>query len=372
MSIYIEQLNIDRFRGINQLLVDETNHINLIVGDNNCGKTSILEAMLLLRNPTDTTNILRIARNREIPFYPSGASLYENFITLFPKNAKPDIISINGLIADSLLSFNLTGEQKKIVVDYEDVVKRRPYSQKREKPEFSPFSLEADAFYGEINFAYGKITEKMSVNIDSYSSFSGREIKKNNFLNMVYLSPFNHIQGNVFNRIIRNDQLKDICLNALRLFDPDIIDLLILKNEESNRPIEYIKHSKLGIMPLSTYGDGIKKVLSITNGIAQAAGGILLIDEAETAIHSKYYYDIFNFVVKACKQLKVQAFITTHSNEAIDGFLSTQNYDTQNDNDSIQVITLKKDINDGRTYSRVLSGRKVFTNREKFGFEVRL
>ena len=51
MAIHIENLKIEQFRGIRQLSVPHLNHINLIVGDNNCGKTSFLEALLLLRDP---------------------------------------------------------------------------------------------------------------------------------------------------------------------------------------------------------------------------------------------------------------------------------------------------------------------------------
>jgi len=373
MAIYIKRLNVDSFRGINHLDINDINHVNIIAGDNNCGKTSILEAMLLLRNPSDVTNILRIARIREIPFFMGSTSIYENFMNLFPKESNDARMQIGALYKNESVQFCLTGKKKKIMLDFEDLQKRRPYSQReREMLEFTPTTIEADAFLGEVLCKYGERTESVRVDIDAYTSITGREIKKNNYINMTYLSPFNHIIGNVFGIIIRNESLKDICLNALHLFDPDILDLLILRNEETGRPIEYVKHMKLGNMPLSTYGDGIKKVLSIANGIAQASGGVLLIDEAETAIHSKYYYDIFRFIVKACKQLKVQVFITTHSQEAIDGFLGTQDYDKQSDYDDIQVITLKKDIGDGRTYSRVLSGRKVYNNREQFSFEVRL
>jgi len=373
MSIYINKFCVDYFRGVAHLEVDNTNHINIIAGDNNSGKTSVLEALLLLRNPIDITNALRVARIREIPFYTGGTSTYENFINLFPKEADEPMISINAIFEGALVSFQLTGDQKRILLEPDDILKRRPYlHQQRKMPEYSSVSVEADAFIGEILCEYNNHTENIKVDIDAYTSATGREIKKENFTNVVYLSPFNHVLGNVFTRIIRNESLKDICLNALRLFDPEILDLLILKNEENNRPIEYIKHMKLGLMPLSTYGDGIKKVLSIINGIAQASGGILLIDEAETAIHTRYYYNIFRFIVKACKQLKVQAFITTHSSEAIDGFLGTQDYDKQSDHDDIQIITLKKDNTDRKTYSRVLPGRNVYTNREQFGFEVRL
>ena len=67
MAIHIENLEIERFRGIWHLSVPHFNHVNLIVGDNNCGKTSFLEALLLLRNPEDFTNTLRIARMRSSP-----------------------------------------------------------------------------------------------------------------------------------------------------------------------------------------------------------------------------------------------------------------------------------------------------------------
>lgn len=196
------------------------------------------------------------------------------------------------------------------------------------------------------------------------------EIDEKEMIKMQYLSPLDHLKGNVINRIIRNDGYKELCVRILQMFDSDILDILILKNEKSGFPVEYIKHRRLGNMPVSTYGDGIKKVLSLANAIAQADGGILLVDEVETAIHSRYYETIFNFLVMACKQFNVQLFITTHSIEAVDGLLDTQNYDEQNDVDEIGVITLKKGEN--KTYSRILSGRQVYNDREAFGFEVRL
>lgn len=369
MAIYIKQLYVDGFRGIHQLAIDSTNHVNIVAGDNNCGKTSILEAMLLLRNPTDITNILRVARNRETLIF-ENTSIYESFISLFPKDSNETSICVRALCKDDTVRFRLVGEQKRILLDREEVGRRRSHIQKQNN--MYGLSVEADAFVGEIQCKYGEHEEIVKIDIDAYSTTAGREIKSDYYINMKYLSPFNHIIGSTFKRILRNDSLKEICLNALRLFDPGIQDLLLLPNNEYDRPAEYVKHARLGNMPLSTYGDGIKKVLSLANGIAAAVDGVLFIDEVETAIHTRYYYDIFRFIVKACKKLNVQVFITSHSSEAIDGFLGTQDYDKQSDYDDIQVITLKKDIESGRTYSRVLPGRKVYTNREQFGFEVRL
>ena len=84
----------------------------------------------------------------------------------------------------------------------------------------------------------------------------------------------------------------------------------------------------------------------------------------------KYYQDIFQFLIKACHQYDIQLFITTHNIEVVDALLFTQDYELQKSNDNINVITLKKGTD--RTYTRVLSGREVFQDREAFDFEVRL
>ena len=189
-------------------------------------------------------------------------------------------------------------------------------------------------------------------------------------IRMAYVSPCDHLRGSIISQILRNTGYKEICVEALKLFDPEIEDILVLKSTVGVRVVDYIKHKRLGIMPLSTFGDGIKKVLVMANAIVQAREGILFIDEVETAIHKKYYDDIFRFIVKACKAFSVQVFITTHSIEAVDGLLATQDYNNQTVMDDISVITIKRA--DGRSYSRVLTGREVAEERESFGFEVRL
>lgn len=373
MAIHIESLKIGHFRGIHHLAVENLNHINIIAGDNNSGKTSVLEAILLLRNPNDFTNILRLARMRDMNAFYSGNTVYESFINLFSQDTSRMEITLNAICKGEHVTYGLFGEQKKIMMDPEDVIKKLyPAKRSRMLRDMDSDMVEVDAFSGELIYEIAGHRGKLEVKIDAYATTSGREIKLNDYINIVYISPMDHVRGYVFNRILRNDSYKEICLRILQLFDPAIVDLLILKNEDNNRPTEYIKHATLGNMPLSTYGDGIKKVLSLANGIAQAAGGVLLIDEVETAIHSKYYDDIFRFLVKASIQFGVQVFITTHSIEAIDGLLATQDYEQQKEKDDISVLTFKKDSNEPRTYSRVLAGRHVYTNREQFGFEVRL
>ena len=45
----LTQLRIDHFRGIRDLNIEHLTSINVIVGDNNCGKTSVMEAIQFLQ-----------------------------------------------------------------------------------------------------------------------------------------------------------------------------------------------------------------------------------------------------------------------------------------------------------------------------------
>ena len=61
---HIKEITIDKFRGIEGLALKDLGDINLIVGDNNVGKTSILEAVQLFETPWSIESIMWNARNR--------------------------------------------------------------------------------------------------------------------------------------------------------------------------------------------------------------------------------------------------------------------------------------------------------------------
>ena len=367
MAIHIQDFCIEGFRGIRELNAENINHVNLIVGDNNCGKTSVLEALLLLQNPEDISNMFRVARQRDNNGVFNRSTIYEGVINLFPKDSEEAFLRVLAHIDGRELEYFISGKHNRIFLEEADLHPRfslYPYSNRKDIPS------EAEAFTGQIKYRIGDLYETRSVVVHEFSKISGMGVEGRKLLNMVYLSPVDHMRGNLINRIVRSDGYKEICIRVLQLFDPDITDLLVLKNELTNRPVEYIQHRRLGNMPVSTYGDGIKKVLLLANAIVQAAHGVLLIDEVETAIHTKYYDDIFRFLLKACKQYEIQLFITTHNLEALDALLEAQDYDKQKNSDDITVLTLKR--LEKRTAARILPGREVSRDRESFDFEVRL
>ena len=63
-----KDFTVKNFRGIKELYIPEFGDINIIVGDNNCGKTSILEAIWMIINPTDPTNLMKLDNIRGIHY----------------------------------------------------------------------------------------------------------------------------------------------------------------------------------------------------------------------------------------------------------------------------------------------------------------
>lgn len=370
MAVHFENLDIRCFRGLKKVEVSGLRDVNIIAGDNNSGKTSFMEALCLFRKTGDFYNVLKVARMRDVSPFTSPA-VYESFINLFPKNEM--YISLHAIGNIGEFHLEIHGEEQKELLSTEML---SPYARNKYSNHDKPdFTQEALVFHGEMHGWDKNNSFHDNIRFHPFMkafemSFRNKRLPDN--INIVYLSPLAHMQANTFNKIVKNPDYKYICLRLLQLFDPDIVDLLYLKNENTSRAIEYLEHKKLGVMPLSAYGDGIKKVLSLANGIASAAGGILLIDEIETSINHKYYSEVFSFIIMASQQFNVQVFITTHNSEAIDGLLDTQAYDKNNEYDPISVITFRKDIKSAIVHTRSLSGKEVYDDRKRFGFEVRL
>lgn len=359
----IDSLMIDSFRGIKDLYLENLNNVNLIVGPNNSGKTSILEAIELLRFYSDGLfNAYRVARARENTFFKLN-SPYETIMNMFPKNDPMKKIEISGICEGKEFNYRFSGKEEKVFADF---IGKDPYSRNK----FAHMSGEVDGFNGGIMMYYGNHDERQMVSFNRYSSISGATNRDKRGFPIEYVSAFAHVQGNTIREIVRNEEYKRICVEVLKQFDNKIEDIKTLPGDVTNQVVEYLYHKELGNMPLSTYGDGVKRALVLANAIAKANNGILLIDEIETSIHEQLYDDIFRFVLKACALYNIQLFITTHSLETVDSLLKTQDYNSQSDSDNISVITLKKDGD--KTLSRNLSGRHVSENREAFNFEVRL
>ena len=358
---WIKSININHFKGIENLKLNDLKRINLIIGDNNSGKTTLLEAIHLLKAPNSLSNILKTTRLRD----EKQLNIYESFKTFLSKENKIDI-HVKGNYLD--YSLNLVGEEEKIILTEKDtfefskVLKNNETKSKKE--------VETIAFLGNLKSNINGKYNNKKIKVTPFSRILSN--KNDDEIEMKYLSPINHMVEDVFLNIVSNDKYKKVCINLIRQFDSNIEDLLYMKNSIDGTAMEYVLDKKLGFRPLYSYGDGIRKVLSIANAMMESINGILLIDEIDTSIHYSHYENIFNFIFMAAEELQIQLFITTHSDEAIEWILKTQNYGDNYDisKEKLNVITLRKNI-DGTILARSMAGHEVLEVKEKIDFEVR-
>lgn len=101
------------------------------------------------------------------------------------------------------------------------------------------------------------------------------------------------------------------------------------------------------------------------SAVIQSQGGILLLDEFETAIHTTAMNKVFEWILETCTKLDVQLFLTTHSEEAIDKVLKC----SPKLQDKIKVFTLYK--NEDGTIARAVDAYKAIEMKDEMGLELR-
>lgn len=117
----------------------------------------------------------------------------------------------------------------------------------------------------------------------------------------------------------------ELLLDWLRFVEPEVRDLRYISDPESGVDLPYLKiNGDRGRIPLSSMGDGMTRLFHIGLAMANASGGILLIDEFENGLHWEVQEQLWKALFEAANQFGVQVFATTHSNDCIRAFIEAQ------------------------------------------------
>ena len=187
--------------------------------------------------------------------------------------------------------------------------------------------------------------------------------------NVVYISPVRHAEGSVFlNNVLEDPELYEEMIEILREYDEGIVSINYdTKNEAGfNRGIyKVLSRTSRKALPLNVYGDGMKKAILLMSAVVKAKNGILLLDEFETAIHTSAMNKTFHWILRTCRKLNVQVFLTSHSKEAIDKVLKC----APEIQDDIALYTLYRG-KEGALVRR-LSGKDAVEAQDNMGLELR-
>ena len=184
--------------------------------------------------------------------------------------------------------------------------------------------------------------------------------------NIVFLEPRNGLENDFsfMTKVILDTEYHEQLIEILKEFDPGITSILAV--EKMGNTVYYVRTSgHKSAIPISVYGDGLKKALMIFAAMASNREGIVLIDEVETSIHTSAMKKVFSMLIKWARKLNIQLFVSTHSKEALDTLLTCSG----DYSDGVNVYTLYR--NEQKNYVRKLSCEKALDLQNKMGMELR-
>ena len=317
-------IHIRGYRGLDSFRMRGLGRVNLLVGTNNCGKTSILECIELLRS-TSHPNVLSSILQRRGEWGDAKDGDSEPLLDvkrLFSGYDLQGRIVIDGEGNGAVGPSDWNG---KVALHVEDPRESEP---------------------GEPN-PYGE---------DGYFTlavkWSNREDDSNTSVLPLGITSDGHLSARGPRRFLRtrNGPLKQgvqfirtsgmTALDVVRLFD----DVVLTENEEhvtkALRIIEpaveriasvgidrrpYFREAPGGVfikrreienrIPIGSMGDGMWRILGLALALTNVKGGVLLVDEIDTGLHYSVMADMWRMVSERAAALKVQVFAATHSRD---------------------------------------------------------
>lgn len=371
----IKSIKLNDFRGVDKVEIKDFQKINILVGKNGSGKTTILEAIYLALKPY-AESIITLYKTRgftentflqEISDSKSGEKNHNKTQKLIQTPKWNDILSLikvgsskNSLIEISS-NFNFALERKVLLKPY-------PFSQSKLKQNDESFDFLAKSKNeNESNFFYIATQDKAkNIKTSIVSGIKKSEVLPNSadnseiqffdkeasnhkkslidypifkifYYTSVISNSYFHLKGpNGHFELVKNSDYFENIIHLIRSVD-DRIENFSFDSEGEIRCKLKNQKTEIGFAAL---GDGVKKIFSILCSISFCQNGVLILDEIENGIHHSVQKIFWDFIISAVDKFNVQLFVATHSYEMIEAF---EKVSEEKSFDSISIYRISKD-----------------------------
>jgi len=305
-----KRISIKNFRGFQDLEVSECVRFNLVVGQNNVGKTALLEAIFLHIGPKNPELSLKLPAFRGIELQEMSAeSLWSSLFYRFSADEK--IV---------LKSYDEKGNIQKLEIELgakEKLTMNRHEEKQIKMPTMSAVTSSSPPNRIELKY----IDSKQKTHIAS-ATIEPDGLKIKNLRNPDFPGIYVLARGTGGSREdadryslldVKGEQ--NVISEILKKIEPRLSRLSVVSS-----PLGSSIHGEIGIgrlLPIQLMGDGTARLLTLSLAIASATNGIVLVDEIENGMHYSIMKDVFKELISLANRYNVQIFATTHSHECL-------------------------------------------------------
>lgn len=367
-----KKIDIKSYRGLDNITLDKLSAVNIIVGENNTGKTSVLEAIQLLKDNNVLANVGAIARRRQPSIgiaARNSLSPFDEFLYVFPmQNREVKKVEVN--------AWDESGNGCFVEI-FGEMQQENYYKDELPRNEWGRYELYCGED-GELRSIFGNFTyDRENISFTQEYYFRETQLRPTLFISesggkiyladeeYVYISPLDIYSNKIINTSLykgmRVEEKRNL-IHLLQLFDERIIGVEV--GIRYGKPAIFIEVDDLGMMPIESFGDGLKKILTLASAVVKSENGIILIDEFETGIHQRALVQVADWLVSAAVKKHIQIFLTSHSSEAIAALVEAQK------KQKVDVSAYRLEHYMGDTYVKWFQSDELFDLVRKQGMDI--
>lgn len=321
----MESLFIENFKNIRNLQIDNLRKVNLIVGKNNVGKSTLLEAISLYLSQGVPSHLMRLLDRRgelESRQEETDEERKEHYLSFFYGYKE-------SYSKDNFVFVGKDRQDPQAVKLFQVYIKERvEKDEEGNEHRLRSRLFEEDLTETEKMLDQGLFVSSPMPSLLPYTSMRRVWLARDPML------PFQYVDARVFD-VEQNAVLFDkislspdenYVVEALRIIIPQIerIAFVTSSNKRDRYPIVALKGDSRRYR-LSAMGDGINRILTIILSMLNCKNGVFLLDEFETGLHYSVQEQLWNIIFTLSEKLNIQVFATSHSRDCIRGFANLEN-----------------------------------------------
>lgn len=343
-------IHIQAFKGFTDTRITPLRKVNLVLGGQNVGKTSLLEAVYLgasnINNYQQLASLFRVAEGRDSQRYVQSV--------LGKASRRIDLMDEDGTTLRTALN-----------------AKRNSKSDPREFHSLGGFSsdvVQIDRWIGG-----GRIASDADVILQAIDGQSSDLVSVSSaFAVLPFLDPLTvsvHLPNQIglvqlFDQTVMSRK-KRVLLEMLRAIEPRLEDMHSLSPDGEQRIYVELKGDG-DALPLPLLGHGFSRLVHLYCSLLVTNAKLALIDEIENGIHYSSLPLLFLGIQDIAVKHEVQTMMTTHSWDCIRAA-----YNAFADTDSLKDFQLIRLERDGDNVRAVVINDEALDTVMEAGYEVR-